>query len=187
MKCFNLLSVHGRGDGASLHRAVTHEPSLRVIYWSDCFILTVHLPAGDPRCRPTAPRLSDWSPPHNKANHTAAIFHQSVNYRCGWVTLFFFVKQSGRPSLVEGASPTLLRNKRLRALESFSWLELMVWQSIMCWRGLRSLVLFKPVIWEMQGCHWGNHFTVFVPWKHSKMALFTKSSIQPIKYSLILL
>lgn len=132
MKCFNLQSVHGRGDGASLHHTVTREPSLRVICWSDRFVLTVHLPAGDPRRRPTANRLSDWSPPHNKANQTAAIFHQSVNCRCGWVMLFFFVKQSGRMSFTERAN-IVKRNKRLRALESFSWLELMVWQSIMCW------------------------------------------------------
>lgn len=138
MKCFNLQRVHGRGDGASLHHTVTREPSLRVICWSDRFVLTVHLPAGDPRRRPTANRLSDWSPPHNKANQTAAIFHQSVNCRCGWVMLFFFVKQSGRMSFTERASPTLLRGIRGSELWSL-FLDLNWWfDSRLCAEGFEK-------------------------------------------------
>lgn len=137
MKCFNLQSVHGRGDGASLHHTVTREPSLRIICWSDRFVLTVHLPAGDPRRRPTANRLSDWSPPH-KANQTAAIFHQSVNCRCGWVMLFFFVKQSGRMSFTERASPTLLRGIRGSELWSL-FLDLNWWfDSRLCAEGFEK-------------------------------------------------
>lgn len=138
MKRFNLQSAHGGGDGASLHHAVTREPSLRVIYRSDRFVLTVHLPAGDPRRRPAANRLSDWSPPRNKAKQTAAIFHQSVNYRCGWVMLFFFVKQSGGMSFVEGASPTLLRGIRGSELWSL-FLDLNWWfDSRLCAEGFEK-------------------------------------------------
>lgn len=134
----SIYSVHGRGDGASLHHTVTREPSLRIICWSDRFVLTVHLPAADPRRRPTANRLSDWSPPHNKANQTAAIFHQSVNCRCGWVMLFFFVKQSGRMSFTERASPTLLRGIRGSELWSL-FLDLNWWfDSRLCAEGFEK-------------------------------------------------
>lgn len=132
MKCFNLQSVHGRGDGASLHHTVTHEPSLRVICWSDRFVLTVHLPAGDPRRRPTVNRLSDWSPPHNKPNCSD---FPSVSQLPMWMGHALFLCETKRQDVVHRAGVTNIvkRNKRLRALESFYWLELMVWQSIMCW------------------------------------------------------